>query len=314
MKRTTVSVCMIVKDGAQTIERAIASCRPWVDEICVSDTGSTDGTLELLALLACEPGAPIRVEQHPWPCDFAAARETSFAMASTEYATWLDDDEILEGGQHLRRLLVDVDVLYVRRRDEVGDDELAHLWDARVVRREAGIRWHGRVHEHLLVDHLEHARWRVAPPLELRVVHRRAAVPGRHRYREAFDAAFAAGDRRLVNYVAGALIGDGEIERATRLLDVYVRDFDGDERFSAIRQESLLLLAVCHELRRMPITARRLRAEHARIWAEWQEAALAGDLGEAGRLSLTMDRLNADDDPALVDPSWRSVPLAMYES
>ncbi len=50
-----LSVCLIVRDAAETLERAVGSVRPHVAELCVYDTGSTDGTIALLERLAAEP-------------------------------------------------------------------------------------------------------------------------------------------------------------------------------------------------------------------------------------------------------------------
>lgn len=137
-----IAACLIVKNSAETIERCLDSIRPFVDEINVYDTGSTDGTLDLLEKLAarrafhyctacqrpyghewgddndleitqaCECDAdsafvelsPIRVERGEWRDDFAWAREQSFAMASddVDWYFWLDDDDIVVGAEHLR--------------------------------------------------------------------------------------------------------------------------------------------------------------------------------------------------------------------
>lgn len=43
-----IAACMIVRNSTEVIEEAISSVRPWVDEINVFDTGSTDGTPEFL--------------------------------------------------------------------------------------------------------------------------------------------------------------------------------------------------------------------------------------------------------------------------
>ena len=43
-----VCLCMIVKDEAKVVSRALDSILPWVDSWCVLDTGSTDGTQEII--------------------------------------------------------------------------------------------------------------------------------------------------------------------------------------------------------------------------------------------------------------------------
>jgi len=44
----TICLCMIVKNEAAVIERCLASVRPLIDTWVISDTGSTDGTQDLI--------------------------------------------------------------------------------------------------------------------------------------------------------------------------------------------------------------------------------------------------------------------------
>ena len=48
MSRLPVSVAIVCKDNAATIGRTLESVRGWSSEIVAVDSGSTDGTLELL--------------------------------------------------------------------------------------------------------------------------------------------------------------------------------------------------------------------------------------------------------------------------
>jgi glycosyltransferase involved in cell wall biosynthesis len=70
-----LSLCMIVRDNARTIRPALESIRPWVDEMVVVDTGSTDDTPRIVA----ELGA--RVFHFTWIDHFAAARNESLRHA-----------------------------------------------------------------------------------------------------------------------------------------------------------------------------------------------------------------------------------------
>lgn len=98
-----ISLCLICKDNISTLERCIRSARPFVAETCVFDTGSTDGTLELLDSLASEPGTPIRIERGEWRNDFAWARNQSFAMADSAlpWRMYLDSDDEMVAGEQL---------------------------------------------------------------------------------------------------------------------------------------------------------------------------------------------------------------------
>jgi len=88
---TGISVCMIVKNEVELLPACLASVRPFVDEICVVDTGSTDGTPDV----ALAAGA--RVEHHAWQNDFSLARNASLAMAQNPWILVVDADERLDG-------------------------------------------------------------------------------------------------------------------------------------------------------------------------------------------------------------------------
>src|SRR6478609_4928618 len=117
MPGATIAACLIVKDEERTLERCLTSIRPFVDEVNIYDTGSTDGTLALLDRLAHEstlevggtptPLAPIRVERGEWRDDFSWARARSFAMASAGvgWLLWADADDEVIGGACMRTVV-----------------------------------------------------------------------------------------------------------------------------------------------------------------------------------------------------------------
>ncbi len=90
MKRPTVALCMIAKDEAPVIGRALASARAFVDEIVVVDTGSTDATAEI----AKAHGA--RVISFPWNGSFSDARNVYLRAATADWILVLDADEELD--------------------------------------------------------------------------------------------------------------------------------------------------------------------------------------------------------------------------
>lgn len=192
MAEPSIAACMIVKDGAGSIERAILSVRPFVDEVCVFDTGSTDGTLELLDVLASTPGAPIRVQRGEWRDSFGWARERSFEMASSTWLLHLDADDVLErshllGATVARAAAAGADGIvgqYVYRVRPDGSMELAAA--LRIVRRAAGYRWVGRCHEELTPPAGVRPVEMIANPWGVRWVHRRSdAGEGGHLARNA---------------------------------------------------------------------------------------------------------------------------------
>lgn len=215
---TKIALCLITKDSTGTIEPLLESVRPFVDGVFVYDTGSTDGTVELLERLnewkvlqveketgrpvgplpsAAEDDdylypalAPIVVQQGEWRDDFAWAREQSFAMPDDTYdwLLWADDDDTIEGAQWLRQLAAtapaELDgyiVFYDYAQDENGAC-VCQLWRERLIRRAAGYAWVQPVHE-VLVPPDRPAVLANVPPEQIRYVHRRPPdryAPGRN--------------------------------------------------------------------------------------------------------------------------------------
>jgi len=101
MSRATLEISMIVKDGAATLARTIASVAPAADRILVGDTGSLDNTIEV----AHDAGA--EVVAIPWEQDFAKARNRVLAMGRCDWILSIDADEMLdeEGPEKLTALL-----------------------------------------------------------------------------------------------------------------------------------------------------------------------------------------------------------------
>ena len=95
----TVSLCMIVRNEEKVLARCLDSVRGIADEICITDTGSTDKTREI----ARKYGT---VQAFPWCDDFSAARNFSFAQARMDYTLWLDADDVVR--QEERRKLMDL--------------------------------------------------------------------------------------------------------------------------------------------------------------------------------------------------------------
>lgn len=100
-KKSTVSLCMIVRDNETIIHDALSSIQPWVDEMIVVDTGSQDRTVELAEALGAQ------VYHFPWCDDFSAARNESLKYASGDWIFWMDSDDIIneEQGRNLRELV-----------------------------------------------------------------------------------------------------------------------------------------------------------------------------------------------------------------
>ena len=97
----TLSLCLIVRNGERSLGPALASARPFVDEMIVVDTGSTDGTRQI----ARANGAVLR--EFAWCDDFSAARNFSIEQATGDWIFWMDADDVLPAGsgQKLRQVI-----------------------------------------------------------------------------------------------------------------------------------------------------------------------------------------------------------------
>ena len=92
--RPTICLCMIVKNEAQVIARCLASVRPLIDSWVIVDTGSTDGTHDVIREAMRD--LPGELHERPW-VDFAYNRTESLALARPhgDYSLLIDADDVL---------------------------------------------------------------------------------------------------------------------------------------------------------------------------------------------------------------------------
>ena len=145
---------MIVKNEERFLAKCLQSIAPYVDEICVVDTGSTDRTVEI----AREFGAKIEIRE--WRNDFAWARNEAIAMASYRWIFMLDaDEEYLPGSESLLAQLKDVPAFdtgvwvrcYNESNDYQGTGQMSHLL-IRIFPNHPRIRYRGLIHEFITLD------------------------------------------------------------------------------------------------------------------------------------------------------------------
>jgi GT2 family glycosyltransferase/tetratricopeptide (TPR) repeat protein len=155
--RVRLSLCMIVRDSATTLRPCLESIRPWVDEMIVVDTGSTDETPRIVEELGG------RLFHFPWCDDFSAARNESLRLARGDWIFWMDSDDTIPPacGRQLRALLdraAEPGVLgYVVQvhcpgggSDGDPESDMTVVDHVKLIRNRPDLRFEGRIHEQVL--------------------------------------------------------------------------------------------------------------------------------------------------------------------
>lgn len=145
----SISLCMIVRNEEKTLPRCLESVKGLFDEIIITDTGSTDGTVKEAEKYTD------KIFNFEWCDDFSAARNYSFSKATCDYVMWLDADDVL--------LESDLDKLKDLKNGLSGNEDVIMLpyntafdknlkplfsfYRERIFKRIKDFKWHGRVHE-----------------------------------------------------------------------------------------------------------------------------------------------------------------------
>ena len=107
--KAPISACLIVRneEGSGLFEECLQSIRPFVEELVIVDTGSTDGTPEIAQRHAdrFEVFTGCNDPESGAINDFSLARNRSFDLATRPWVMWIDSDDVLAGGEHLAKLV-----------------------------------------------------------------------------------------------------------------------------------------------------------------------------------------------------------------
>lgn len=92
----TVSLSIIVKNESRVILRMLETVWPILDRYLVVDTGSTDGTQDIIRGFFADKGIPGEVIDHEW-VSFEDARNTALkaVQGKADFGFWIDADETL---------------------------------------------------------------------------------------------------------------------------------------------------------------------------------------------------------------------------
>jgi len=143
--RQSICLCMIVKDEVDVLAECLRSCRDLIDYWVICDTGSTDGTQELIRREL--EGIPGELHQHEW-VNFGHNRSELMKLAHgrADYLLLLDADTAVEVEPGaLEGLKADAYML-------AHLDDETRYYTKRLVSGRLDWRYVGAVHEYIVSD------------------------------------------------------------------------------------------------------------------------------------------------------------------
>jgi tetratricopeptide (TPR) repeat protein len=142
--RPSICLCMIVKNEAGVIDRCLRSVRGVIDSWVICDTGSTDGTQEIVR--SSLAGIPGELHERPW-VDFGRNRSELMELARGrgDYLLLLDADMTISCDE-ARLGGLSADSYMVRHADE------PEYWIKRLVRGDRRWWYVGATHEYIATD------------------------------------------------------------------------------------------------------------------------------------------------------------------
>jgi len=141
---------MICKNSADTIVECLESWKPVISYWCILDTGSTDGTQELIKkTMANIPG---RLYEEPFQ-GFSKSRNRCFELAGTRclYNIMPDDSYNLVGHRALinqvKGKFYPVISIKIKERNSKYPELVTEYWSKRITMSQLGIKYVGKIHE-----------------------------------------------------------------------------------------------------------------------------------------------------------------------
>lgn len=143
--KKTVCLNMIVKNESKVIRRCLASVKDTIDYWVIVDTGSTDGTQEIIKEFMKD--IPGELHEQPW-VNFGHNRNAALQLAKKkgDYSLFIDADETLEGSFDRKSLEKDVYIALVR----TLCDPLTVYQRALLINNSKDWSWQGVIHEKLV--------------------------------------------------------------------------------------------------------------------------------------------------------------------
>lgn len=142
-RKKTICVNMIVKNESKVITRCLASVKPIIDYWVIVDTGSSDGTQEIIKNFMKD--IPGELHERPW-INFGHNRNEALQLAKgkSDYVLIIDADEVLLYDKNFRLPNLDKDFYYITTLHGASEYVRNQL-----INNTLSWRWVGVLHEYL---------------------------------------------------------------------------------------------------------------------------------------------------------------------
>ncbi len=239
----SLSLCMIVKNEEEVLERCLDCVKDITDEIIIVDTGSSDDTKNIAKRYTNH------VYDFTWIDDFSAARNYSFSKATMDYIMWLDADDVIdeENQGKLKELIANleqtIDMVYLRY--DVAFDANDHptlcYYRERIFKRSNEYKWEGEIHEVIPANGYSIYE-------EITITHRKKRCHDTRRNLKIFERMLLEGktlNPRQHFYYARELKDNGYTERAIQEFTTFLDGGSGGTEYNICACADL---AACYRL------------------------------------------------------------------
>jgi glycosyltransferase involved in cell wall biosynthesis len=144
--RPAICLTMIVKNEAHIVHQALDSVAPYISSWVIVDTGSDDGTQDLIRNHMARLGIPGELHERPWR-NFSHNRTEALTLAQghADYIWMMDADDTVAGTLDFTKLSADVYSL------RYNLDSLL-FWRPQIYRDGVRAHWVGVTHEYVALD------------------------------------------------------------------------------------------------------------------------------------------------------------------
>lgn len=141
-QKKTICLNMIVKNESAVIERSLKTVKPIIDYWVICDTGSTDGTQEIIK--QCLKDIPGELHETKW-VNFSHNRNEALqaAKGKADYVFWMDADELLQYAPDFSLPPLDKDFYYMTLRQLKAVD----IKRLALINNKLNWHWKGVLHE-----------------------------------------------------------------------------------------------------------------------------------------------------------------------